>query len=95
MAHTYSFTAREAARRFDPSINAYMAPWVRNGLFGFLSILQVMSIYWSYLILRVLFRYVSDPSVLGPCLIIVHSSTLRGAGTSDDRSDDEDAEKAE
>ena len=44
--------------QWAPETGAWLAPWMRYQIFTPLALLQLLNLFWYFLILRILFRYV-------------------------------------
>ena len=80
---------RETARRWVPSEGYWYADWVRNQAILGIGALQILNLFWYFLILRILVRCVRLEIVITTTFICI-SSALATSNPTDERSDDED-----
>lgn len=48
----------ERRQLFDPLNDKWAAPWLRKMIFAPIFLLQLINLFWYFLILRILYRYV-------------------------------------
>jgi acyl-CoA-dependent ceramide synthase len=76
-----------------PADGTYLAGWLQYQVFIPIALLQGINLFWYYLILRILVRYVAAVFYFKQSLIPVR--TILISETDDDRSDDEGDEEEE
>ena len=74
--------------QWAPETGAWLAGWMKYQVFTPLFLLQLLNIFWYFLILRILFRYVWQYHGVRTELRRDYSTLLTG-NPDDDRSDDE------
>lgn len=87
---------RAASMQWLPESGAWLAPWMKYQVFVPILLLQFLNLFWYFLILRILWRYVLHKNA-APLPVNVPNSAVTGSEVDDDRSDDEgdDHEKNE
>jgi acyl-CoA-dependent ceramide synthase len=76
-----------------PADGTYLAGWLQYQVFIPIALLQGINLFWYYLILRILVRYVAAAFYFKQPLIPIR--TILISETDDDRSDDEGDEEEE
>ena len=80
---------RETARRWVPSEGYWYPKWVRDQVILGIGALQILNLFWYFLILRILVRCVRLEIIIIATFIGI-SSALATSNPTDERSDDED-----
>jgi len=57
----HSFVLRAESKQWAPETGAWLVWWMKYQIFAPLLLLQLLNIFWYFLILRILFRYVGRP----------------------------------
>lgn len=79
----------ETSKRWAPEDGVWMVWWMKWQIFAPILLLQVLNLFWYYLILRILWRYVYIPLYLLYADVMWHYRAVMVGETDDVRSDDE------
>ncbi|KAG8746757.1 hypothetical protein FRC10_003740 [Ceratobasidium sp. 414] len=79
------YFCREQYMKLDPSIHAYMPPWLRYQVFLPIFLLQLVNLFWYFLIWRILIR-----AIFAPDLDKVDDDRSDDECDGDDEGDDDD-----
>ena len=87
LAHFAAYSA--SANVWSPPDGVWMVWWMRYQIFAPLFLLQLLNLFWYFLIWRVAYRYVCLPCEVSDTCLTSVCRALAGQGIDDDRSDDE------
>lgn len=86
--HLLTLKYREASKQWSPPDGAWLTWWMKYQIVFPIAALQVLNLFWYYLIWRILIRLVELPQWIRSVLMNFYRAF--GSGVDDVRSDDED-----